>query len=309
MTGTAAGAPADAPPSGATPDPGAPGATPPGPPATHGGPPARRRLPSWAVGVLGAVALVGLWWLGAVTVFANVGPGNAQAIPTPLDVVRRWGEDGWDLYARNLSVTLAEAGQGYLWGNLVALVLAALVLLLPRLEGAVMQLATITYCIPIVAIGPLVLVIAGAPRPGEPSGTAIFLAAMSCFFTTVVGSLLGLKAADRSALDVVHVYGGSRLTQLRRVRLVAALPQVLVALQIAVPAAFLGAILGEYLGKVDTGLGPAMINAQNSLDAARLWGFALASGAVALLGYLAVGAVARFVAPWSRGTTTPGGTP
>ncbi|WP_265520855.1 ABC transporter permease [Oerskovia flava] len=267
---------------------------------------ARRRLPHWVVGVIGGVGLVALWWLGAVTVFSDVGPGNAQAIPTPLDVVRQWGLDGWELYARNLSVTLAEAAQGFLWGNGLALVLSTLVLVVPRLEGAVMQLAIITYCIPIVAIGPLVLIIIGPPPTGEPSGTAVFLAAMSCFFTTVVGALLGLKAADRSTLDVVAVLGGSRLTQLRTVRLVAALPQVLTALQIAVPAAFLGAILGEYLGKVDVGLGPAMINAQNSLNAARLWGFALVSGAVAMIGFLALGAVGRLVAPWSRGTSRGG---
>ncbi|BDZ40971.1 hypothetical protein GCM10025865_02700 [Paraoerskovia sediminicola] len=216
-------------------------------------------------------------------------------------MVQGWADDGWDLYARNFAVTLNEAGQGFLWGNALAIALAAFVLVVPRLEGAVMQLAIITYCIPIVAIGPLALIIIGAPETGEPSGTAVFLAALSCFFTSVVGCLLGLKAADAAALDVVAVYGGGRFTQLRKVRLVAALPNVITALQIAVPAAFLGAILGEYVGKVDVGLGPAMVNAQNSLDAARVWGFALASGAVALLGYGFFGLVRRLVTPWSTG--------
>ncbi|GII99686.1 ABC-type nitrate/sulfonate/bicarbonate transport system permease component [Sediminihabitans luteus] len=260
-----------------------------------------RTLPPWATGLLGALVLVALWWVGAVTVFAHVGPGDAQAIPTPLQVVQQWADDGWDLYARNFAVTLAEAGQGFVWGNALAIALSAFVLVVPRLEGAVMQLAIITYCIPIVAIGPLALIIIGAPESGEPSGTAVFLAALSCFFTSVVGCLLGLKAADAAALDVVAVYGGGRITQLLKVRLVAALPSIVSALQIAVPAAFLGAILGEYVGKVDVGLGPAMVNAQNSLNAARVWGFALASGAVALAGFGFFGLVRRWVTPWSRG--------
>ncbi|ROS76900.1 ABC transporter permease [Cellulomonas sp. PhB143] len=259
------------------------------------------RLPSWAVGTLGALALVALWWVAALTVFSDVGPGAAQAIPTPLQVAQQWADDGWALYAKNFAVTLAEAGQGFVWGNLLAIVLSALVLVVPRLEGAVTQLAIITYCVPIVAIGPLVLIVIGAPEPGQPSGTAIFLAALSCFFTSVVGCLLGLKAADRAALDLVAVYGGGRFAQLRKVRLVAALPNIVSALQIAVPAAFLGAILGEYVGKVDVGLGPAMVNAQQSLIAARVWGLALASGAVALLGYGFFGLVRRAVTPWSRG--------
>jgi ABC-type nitrate/sulfonate/bicarbonate transport system permease component len=260
-----------------------------------------RRLPSWATGLIGSLLVVALWWVSAVTVFSGVGAGNSQAIPTPPDVIGQWATDGFTFYERNFAVTLMEAAQGFLWGNALALLLAAVVLVVPRTEGLITQIATITYCIPIVAIGPLVLIIAGAPDSGDPSGTAIFLAALSCFFTTVVGTLLGLKAADRAALDVVTVYGGSKLTQLRKVRLIAALPSILTALQIAVPAAFLGAILGEYFGKVDLGIGPAMMNAQQGLNAPRVWGIALASGAVAIVGFAFFGFLGRLVTPWSRG--------
>ncbi|MDF2989600.1 MAG: transporter permease [Microbacterium sp.] len=260
------------------------------------------RLPAWVTGLIGGVAIVVLWWILAATVFSSVGPGGVQAIPTPLQVVLEFGETGWEFYARNLSVTLAEAGTGYLWGNGLALLLSALVLIVPRLEGVVMQIAIITYCIPIVALGLLLIVIAPLPQPGQPSTTAIFLAALSCFFTTVVGALLGLKAADRASLDVITVYGGSRLTQLRKVRLIAALPAILNALQIAVPAAFLGAVLGEFFGKITVGVGPAMIAAQQALNAPRVWDIALVSGAVALAGYGLLGLISRAVAPWSKGT-------
>lgn len=259
------------------------------------------RLPSWLVGVIGGIGLIALWWILAATVFANVGPAGVQAIPTPPQVIASFVEDGWAFYARNFSVTLAEAGIGYLWGNGLALVLSAFVLIVPRLEGVVTQLAIITYCIPIVAIGPLAVVLIGAPKVGQPSGTAVFLAALSCFFTTVVGALLGLKSADRASLDLVSVYGGTKFTQLVKVRVIAALPATLNALQIAVPAAFLGAVLGEFFGKVEVGAGAAMVIAQVSLNAPRVWALALASGAVALAGFGLVGLVARAIAPWSKG--------
>jgi ABC-type nitrate/sulfonate/bicarbonate transport system permease component len=260
------------------------------------------RLPSWFTGAIGVVGIIALWWILAATVFSNVGPGGVQAIPTPLQVVVEYVETGWEFYVRNFGVTLAEAGIGYLWGNGLALVLAGLVLIVPRLEGAVMQIAIITYCIPIVALGLLLIVIVPIPAAGQPSPTAVFLAALSCFFTTVVGALLGLKAADTASLDLITVYGGSRLTQLRKVRLIAALPAILNALQIAVPAAFLGAVLGEFFGKITVGVGPAMVAAQQALNSARVWDIALASGAVALLGYALLGLVARSVAPWSKGS-------
>jgi len=261
------------------------------------------RLPAWVTGLIGGVGIIALWWILAATVFSNVGPGGVQAIPTPPQVIVEFFATGWEFYVRNFSVTLTEAGIGYLWGNGLALVLAALVLVVPRLEGVVMQIAIITYCVPIVALGLLLVVIAPIPGAGEPSVTAIFLAALSCFFTTVVGALLGLKAADKASLDVITVYGGSKLTQLRKVRLIAALPATLNALQIAVPAAFLGAVLGEFFGKITVGVGPAMIAAQQALNAPRVWDIALVSGAVALAGYALLGLVARAVAPWSRGGT------
>ncbi|WP_062386136.1 ABC transporter permease [Demequina iriomotensis] len=260
-----------------------------------------RRLPSWAIVSISTAALVALWWISSVTIFADVGSGNTKAIPTPWQVVQEYGAIGFDFYVTHFSVTLNEALQGYLWGNGVALLLAGFVMVMPKLEGAVMQLAVISYCIPIVAIGPLLVLIFEVPSKGEPSGTAIFVAALSVFFTTVVGSLLGLHAADKASLDVVQVYGGSRLTQLRKVRLIASLPAVLTALQIAVPAAFLGAVLGEYFGKVETGVGPAMVVAQQSLNSPRVWGIALASGAIALTLYLLVGLLTRLSTPWAKG--------
>lgn len=253
-----------------------------------------RKPPAWALGSAGILVIIAFWWLVAATFMS-------RSIPTPVRVVEQAVEDGLGFYWRNLNVTLAEAGVGYLWGNGLALVVAALVLVLPAMRGIAMQLAVISYCIPIVAIGPVVRIVIGAPPSGEPSGTAVFLAAMSVFFTTVVGALLGLRSADRAALDVVRVYGGGRWQQLVKVQLIAALPAILNALKIAAPAAFLGAVLGEYIGGVDVGLGPAMINAQQSLEVARVWGVALVSGLVAGAGYALLGLLARAVAPWSTG--------
>lgn len=256
------------------------------------------RLPPWMTGLIGGVALVIVWWIVGL---AWVTPTGLRPIPTPLEVVVTIAQTGWDFYAKNFAVTLAEAGIGYLWGNVLALLLAAVVLVVPRLESVAMQLAILTYCVPIVALGQIAVVLIGAPPIGQPSGTAIFLAALSVFFTTVVGALLGLKSADKSSLDVVTVYGGSKFTQLVKMRLIAALPAILNALQIAVPAAFLGAVLGEFFGKVEVGVGVIMVIAQQQLNAPQVWAIALLSGLVAMLGYVLVGFIARAIAPWSKG--------
>ena len=263
-----------------------------------------RPLPTWAAAGIGVAATVALWWLAAGTVLAGVGAtadGTGGAVPTPGEVFRQLGSDGVGFYWPNLVVTLAEASAGYFWGNLAALLLAGSVLVLPALERLVTQLAVISYCLPIVAIGPLAFIVIGSPARGQASGTAVLLAGISVFFTTVVGALSGLKSADRASLDLISVYGGGRFQQLIKVRLISALPGVLNALKIAVPAAVLGAVLGEYVGGVDRGIGPALVNAQQNLQIARAWGVALVAGLLAGAGYGVFAVIARFVAPWSAG--------
>lgn len=257
-------------------------------PASKTRPP--RERPTWLGGVIGTLAIIAFWWLMAVTVFRESG-----SVPTPWAVVQQFGKDGWDFYATNAAVTVRGAGLGFLWGNLFALAVAALVLLLPFLEPVATQLAVISYCMPLTAIGPIILVVFGGRAP------TIFLAAMSVFFTTLIGALLGLKAADKTSINLVAAYGGGRWQQLTKVRLIAALPAILNALKIAAPAAMLGAIIGEYLGGVDNGLGVVLTVAQQQFLVPRTWALALVTGALAGIGYGIFAIIAKFVTPWSSG--------
>jgi ABC-type nitrate/sulfonate/bicarbonate transport system permease component len=248
--------------------------------------------PGWSGGAVGVVLVLAFWWVLALTVFAS-----SQSVPTPWAVLNQFSEDGWDFYATNAGVTLRGAAQGFLCGNAAALAIAALVLLVPPLEPIATQLAVISYCMPLTAIGPIVLVVFGGRTP------TIFLAAISVFFTTLVGALLGLKAADRTSLDLIEAYGGGRVQQLVKVRVIAALPAIVSALTIAAPAAMLGAIIGEYLGGIDNGLGVALTVAQQQFLVERTWALALITGGLAGAGYAFFSLIARRVTPWSTGST------
>ena len=266
----------------------------------------RKKLPSWATGTIGISTTIGIWWILAITAFANVGlspDGSGGAIPTPLEVLQQLFEDGWGFYFRNGSVTLTEAAIGFAWGNGLALVFAAIALLVPKIENLTTQIAIITYCIPIVAIGPIARLIVGAPANGEPAGAAIVLAALSVFFTTMIGALTGVKSTDQRMMDVVSAFGGGAWQKIAKVQLLSALPSILAAFKIAAPAAFLGAILGEYVGGPDVGFGPAMVNAQQTLEVARVWGVALVSGLLAGAGYALFSFLGRVLTPWAEGST------
>lgn len=265
----------------------------------------RRRLPTWLTGLIGLVVLIAAWWVFSLTVFTPAAGTDFTPVPTPLAVIQTLIADGLAPYWQVFQVTITEALIGFAWGNGIALLLASTVLLVPKLETVITQIAVVTYCLPIVAIGGIAIVIlGGAKRAGDPSATAIFLAALAVFFTTVVGALLGFRSADPASLDVVRVFGGGRYTQLVKVRLIAALPAILNALQIAVPTAFLGAVLGEYMGATDRSVGILLIRLQGNLDSERVWAVFLLCAAVALIGYAVVGLIARLVTPWVSGRST-----
>lgn len=246
-----------------------------------------RLLSRWG-GVVGTVGLIALWWLLAVTVLKK-----GDGVPTPWAVVQQVRHDGWQFYSPHLRQTGMEAVYGYLIGNGLALVCAFVVILIPVTESLIMQLAVASYCMPIMAIGPILTLVFSGDRP------MIAMAALSVFFTTLVGMLFGLRSADRTSLELVRVYGGGRWTQLAKVRLVAALPSTLAALKIAAPAALLGAILGEYLGNLSTGLGVAMTISQQQFEAARTWALALMAGLLATGAYGLTALIARVATPWA----------
>jgi ABC-type nitrate/sulfonate/bicarbonate transport system permease component len=145
---------------------------------------------------------------------------------------------------------------------------------------------------PVIAIGPILQIVLNGTAP------KIALAAMSVLFTTLIGTMTGLRSADRTALELVRAYGGGSWKQLTKIRIRAALPSMFAALSIAAPAAVLGAVVGEYLG-ADEGLGLGIMNSENVLDTSRVWALAVVITALAGAGYLVVHLVGRLLTPWA----------
>jgi sulfonate transport system permease protein len=242
--------------------------------------------PRWIESIAAVVLLLVAWHLLARTVFAST-----HVVPTPFAVAKQMWHDRHS-YSPNVRTTLREALIGYFWGNLIAIALGIVFELAPVIEGPLLRLAIASVNIPLVAIAPILVVVLHGDGPKAA------LAALSVFFTTLIATVLGLRSADRTSLDVIRAAGGGRLVSLRKVELWAALPSLLAGLRIAAPAALLGAVIGEYLG-ASQGLGVAMIQAQSSFEVARTWGIALVVSILAGVLYLLATLIARLVTPWA----------
>ena len=213
---------------------------------------------------------------------------DSYVLAAPSEVALYLVED-WRLIARALGETLGNAAVGFVLGNLAAVLLAGLAIIWPRSEKVVTGLALLVFCLPLVATGPILRVFFG-PGPGPQ----IVLAALAVYYTTLIPLLVGLRAAPDNWFDLVRSYGRGRMAALVHVRTMAALPYLFAGLQIAAPAAFLGAMVGEFTG-AERGMGVLTVRAIRALDVEMTWGLATVATAVSIFAYLAIGAFARRV--------------
>lgn len=246
---------------------------------------ASRGVPTWVPTVLGVVLVLAIWILLASTL------GIRKGFPQPWAVVQQFWNDR-SLYPDNIRTTLGEAAKGYLIGNVLAILLGTAFVLVPFLEKSLMQVAVASYCLPLVALGPILQSTLSGDAP------KVALVSIFVFFTTLMGVLVGLRSADRTSLEVVRAYGGNRFTELRKVRIRAALPSTFAALQIAAPSAILGAILGEYFGG-ERGLGIFMIASLQGFKVSRTWGIAAVASILSGIAFFAIAMIGRRVTRWA----------
>jgi NitT/TauT family transport system permease protein len=192
-------------------------------------------------------------WLGrvAVVVLALVTWDGASGtlvrpffISTPEAVGRRlldWFEGSGDFWF-HARFTLTSTGLGFLLGSALGIALAWPLALRRTAYRVVEPYLLVAYSIPAVALGPVFILWFGiglAPK--------IVLAAYFVFFVVFVNTVEGIRQVPQGLLDVTRVMGASRWATLRSVLLPGALPFILAALRITLPAAMIGAVVGEFI--------------------------------------------------------------
>jgi ABC-type nitrate/sulfonate/bicarbonate transport system permease component len=245
------------------------------------------------LGSLGTALVLAVWQLVGMT--GILGP----AIAAPVAIAEGLLADGTAFYSTHLPITLTSATVGYFWGNLAAIACAALVMTVPLLEKLVLQIGIASACIPLIAIAPILAACFNGPA------TSAIMAAVSVFFATLVGTVNGLRRADPAGEDLIRAYGGGRVLILRKVQFLSALPYILTSLKIAVPAAVLGTIIGEFMGQ-ERGLGAALVVAQQSSEVVRAWGITFVCSLLAGIAFALVAGVERLATPWA--VSSSGGT-
>ena len=246
------------------------------------------RLRDW-IPALVVFAIAIALWQGLTTAFHV----QTFLLPKPSDIARSGWENRSELWSAGL-YTLKEAAGGFVIGSGLG-VLAALVLARFRVVGAaLMPFAIAANAVPIIAFAPITNNWFGLLNPVSKMA----IAAVLCFFPTMVNTLRGLTSVHPSSLELIRSYGGGETAVFRHVRIPTSLPFMFTGLKIAAVLSMIGAIVGEYFGGPTNALGVSILNDTQVFDFPRAWaGIVLASAfGIALYGLVAL--VEHYATSW-----------
>src|SRR5262249_40203206 len=110
------------------------------------------------------------------------------------------------------------------------------------------------------------------------------IAAAHVAFILYVSASSGLAAASQAHHDLLSALGASRWQRLWRLDLPVALPALATGLKLAVPAALIGTVIGEWFG-APRGLGVLIVNAMQNFQIPLLWSVVVLIAATSLILY------------------------
>ena len=211
--------------------------------------------------------------------------------PSPLLVVRT-------LYAKidvlllNLLPTAIEATSGFLLGNLTAILIATVFVHKMTMEEAFFPVVVVVNTIPVVAKAPILVLLLGNGM--EPK---IAIAALICFFPTLVNMVRGLESVNPQAMELMRVLSASKREVFFKLRLYNSLPHLFSALKIPASTSVIGAIVGEWIGST-YGIGALIIQSMYNFDSAMLYATVIVGSIFSVVFFLVISFAERMIVRW-----------
>ncbi len=209
-------------------------------------------------------------------------------VPTPVEIARIFSRESALLWV-NFWPTVYEALAGFMLGNGVAVLLAVIFVYNRYLQAAYFPVILFLNTIPILALAPVIILIFGLGMLPK-----IIIAAVICFFPTLVNMIRGLESVTHSERELFRVLSASKLETLWKLRLPRAMPFLFASLRISSATAVIGAVVGEWIGS-DKGLGAMIIQATFNYQSGRLYAAITLCSCLAIALFAIVVAVEKMV--------------
>jgi NitT/TauT family transport system permease protein len=240
-------------------------------------------------------AILGVWELSASTIadeFAISRPTIVAARFWELTVSGRLFYHGW--------ITVVETLVGFLAGATAGIVAGLLLGRNQRLARLLEPILTAINSLPKVALAPLFIMWFGIDL-----GMKVILTATIVFFLVFTNTYNGVRSVDVQLLEILRLMGARERHLITKVIVPSALQWVFAGLELSIPYALIGAVIGEIMA-ANRGLGFLLQEAAGQLDTGGVFAALLAIILLALLLHAVVRVSERRLTPWKTAAVDGG---
>jgi NitT/TauT family transport system permease protein len=238
-----------------------------------------------------ALALALLAWQGIIAI--NHYP--SFILPTPQQVGRSF-LDNWQngILPRHLRITLFEIALGFSLALVFAASVGYLLAKSPLIEKIVSPYLIATQAIPIVALGPLIIIWINT----GPVQNALIATVVS-FFPMLVNTIVGVRGVPNTYRELMRAYSASRWQVFTKLEVPSALPVFFGGVRVGVTLSVIGVVVVELLW-ADRGLGFLLNFARGALDTPLLFATVGVLSTMAITLYVTVAVLERLIIRWRR---------
>ncbi|RFA08665.1 nitrate ABC transporter permease [Subtercola boreus] len=224
--------------------------------------------------VLGVVFLL-LWQL-AVVAF-DIKP---YLLPSPTDIAGQIFIV-FPLLWSSLLATGLNALIGLVLGAILAVVLALLASRVTIFDRMIVPIVAAVAVVPIVALAPILNTMFGSTSD-TPRRIVVLIVVFAPIF---INTLRGLRQVRPVHRDLMRAYAASNWQLTRTVTLPGAVPFIFTGLRIAAPLGVISAIVAEYFGGLQNGLGSRITSAAANSAYPRAWAYVFGAIILGLVFY------------------------
>jgi NitT/TauT family transport system permease protein len=239
--------------------------------------------------------VLGVLFLVAWQAWIIAGDVQPYVVPRPTDIWRSFIDD-FDLVWRASLVTGMNALVGLVLGACIGFVVAVLTNRYAFVSELVNPLAITVAAIPAV-------VIVGVLNNMYSLDSQIprrIMVTISVFFVVFVQVAKGLRQNDATQMELMRSYAASPFDTLKKVRLPNTMPYFFTGVRTAAPLALIIALVSEYFGGTQDGLGSKISGTLNSANKALGFAYVLGGSIVGLLFFAGSNLLEYLVVPWRR---------
>jgi NitT/TauT family transport system permease protein len=237
--------------------------------------------------LLGVVALVA--WQLTVTL-GRIAP---FILPAPSAIWAELVEQRQNVWQAALA-SGANALIGLIVGAIAGVLAAMAASRFRPLSEVSIPFAAVLNALPIIALAPIL----NNMFESTSSIPRRLVAAIIVFFPVFINTLRGLREVDPIHRELMHTYAASGWTFATKVRLPGALPYVFTGLRQASSLAVIAAVVAEYFGGLQTGLGSRITSAASFTAYPRAWAFVVGACLLGLVFYLSTLLLERLAMPY-----------